>query len=393
MALPTSSAEIRVKAPVAGIDPDVKIPRAISAQGERADQIQRAIAGSDSTADGKPPSPQGEPPAPVPQPTPTEPEDQSQDSPSPHEDPATGGEPADAQNWERRFKGLQGRYDRDVRQMRENVSLMSDQIRQLQSENATLRTAMPAPTQQANGAAAPAHTLLTPQEIEDYGPEFVDVARRIAQEVAGPLQAEVHSLRAQLGTVQQETGNSFLQRMDREISAEIKDWAALNRDQRFVEWVKLPDVFSGAIRQQLMQEAWNAGDSRRVVAFFRAFLTEEAAVDPRRANGQMRQQGFNRTVTPTPSPVAPPTQEPQLALEDLAAPGRAHSAGGSPAEKPVYTSADLTRFWTDVAHGRWRGREAQQQAVEADIMQAQKEGRIITDQRSVLPHDPRAPQR
>jgi len=384
MALPTTADQIRAKPAAGDVDPDVKIPRAITAQGERADQIQRALQPETPpvTADGKQPPP-GDAPA-IPAQDPSTPQ---------NEVPPAPGEPED-NNWERRFKGLQGRYDRDVRQVRENIGQMSDQIRQLQDQNATLRMSLPPPPA-PNGEIPPVQSLLTQQEIDDYGQEFVDVSRRIAQEVAAPLQAEIRSLRGQLGTVSQETGNAFLQRMDREIGAVVQNWQTLNRDQRFVEWTKLPDLFSGAIRQALMQEAWNAGDSRRVAAFFQAFLAEEAAVDPQRANGQHRVPEFHRTVTPTPpvSPVAPPVQPPQLALEDLAAPGRAHSAGGNPAEKPVYTSADLTRFWTDVAHGRWRGREAQQQAVEADIMQAQKEGRIIVDQRAVLPFDPRAPTR
>lgn len=75
-------------------------------------------------------------------------------------------------------------------------------------------------------------------------------------------------------------------------------------------------------------------------------------------------------------------------LASLAAPGRAHSAGGQPAEKPVYTAAEITKFYTDVAAGRWRGREQQQSAIDQDIMMAQREGRILTDNRTQLPRDP-----
>jgi len=389
MALPTTADQIRAKAPADGIDPNVKIPRNITAQGERAEAIQRAITGQ-PTADSNPPSPSGDLPRGAPVDAPGQPQEDPS-TPQSEIPPAVGGEAeaAQPQDWERRFKGLQGRYDSDVRKVRESVNQMSDQIRQLQQENASLRMAAPSPVPPEG--TPPVETLLTPQEIEDYGQEFVDVSRRIAREVAAPLEAEIRNLRAGLGSVQQETGNSFMTRMDQSLGQLVgPQWQQLNRDERFVAWTKLPDVFSGAIRGSLMQEAWNAGDARRVAAFFQAYLAEEAAVDPQRANGQARPPQFNRTV----SPVTPPTEQaPQLALEDLAAPGRAHSAGSNPAEKPVYTSADLTRFWTDVAHGKWRGREQQQAAVEADIMQAQKEGRIIVDQRSILPFDPRAPQR
>jgi hypothetical protein len=76
-------------------------------------------------------------------------------------------------------------------------------------------------------------------------------------------------------------------------------------------------------------------------------------------------------------------------LANLASPGRAHSAGGSPAEKPVYTTAEITKFYTDVASGKWRGREQHQAAIDADIILAQREGRIIVNQRTQLPVDSR----
>ena len=107
-----------------------------------------------------------------------------------------------------------------------------------------------------------------------------------------------------------------------------------------------------------------------------------AATDPQAA-GATRQPVMQTVVTPTPVPMAQVSASPlhpgtpHLQLADIAAPGRAHSAAGTPAEKPVYSPQDITRFYTDVAAGRWRGREAQAQAIEADIMIAQREGRIL----------------
>jgi hypothetical protein len=176
--------------------------------------------------------------------------------------------------------------------------------------------------------------------------------------------------------------------MNSTIAAAVPEWVELNKDPRFVEWSQLPDIFSGAIRKTLMQEAWNSGDSSRVIAFFQAFLAEEAALHPPGGNGQVRPAP--RTVVGDQS-ILPPSApaSPTLDLATLAAPGRAHSAGGTPAEKPVYTTAEITKFYTDVASGKWRGREQQQAAIDADIILAQRENRIIFNQRTQLPMDPR----
>jgi len=277
-------------------------------------------------------------------------------------------------------QSLQGRENAELRRARDAITQLSNRLESLERENNSLKAG---PQPQPNGAAA---ATLTDEEIQDYGPEFVDVMRRVAAETAAPLNEEIHRLRAQMGHVQQETGNAFLNRMNTTLEGLIPRWADLNKDARFIEWSQLPDIFSGAIRKTLMQEAWNSGDPHRVAAFFQAFLAEEAATNPQ---GQGRQQ------LPPPSrmvvsdtPMNPGTPGATLDLASLAAPGRAHSAGATPAEKPVYTAADITRFYDDVKMGRWRGREQQQRAVDQDIMMAQREGRIISDQRTMLPRDP-----
>jgi Mor family transcriptional regulator len=180
---------------------------------------------------------------------------------------------------------------------------------------------------------------LTEQEISEYGPEFVDVLRRAAAEVAGPLQAEIQHLRAQLAPVQNEVGNAFLTRMNATISAAVPNWQELNRDARFIEWTQLPDVFSGVVRQQLMQQAWNEGDAARVIAIMRAYLAE--------AGGG--QGGYY----------------PNTALERRRTDDR-----------PVYAKQDVTRFYTEVATGRFKGTEAERRQIDRELSIAAAEGRI-----------------
>ena len=259
---------------------------------------------------------------------------------------------------------------------------MSTRITSLEGENSSLRTQVRPPSDPAN----PPVSLLTEQEIADYGPDFIDVVRRAVKEATDPLMAEIGTLRGQMGQVQSETTNAFMSRMNTTLNAAVPQWEALNKDPKFIQWSQLPDVFSGAIRRALMQDAWNSGDPNRLIAFFRAYLAEEAATDPQAA-GATRQPVMQTVVTPTPVPIAQVAGQvsasplhpgaPHLHLSDLAAPGRAHSAAELPAEKPVYSPQDITRFYTDVAAGRWRGREQQAQAIEADIMMAQREGRIL----------------
>jgi hypothetical protein len=384
MAMPVTVAELRRTTALASgtVDPNVKIPQHVIDAGKRSELIQRSMNGEaepsvaaaveNGQAQGN-----GEAPPPLaPNGAPQEPPPPNGSAAAPQEGDEQPGQPV---NWEERYRRLHGRHEADTRRAREAVNLLSQRLDQMERENGQLRATQPLAPPPEQPAQA-----LTEQEIADYGPEFVDVMSRVAQATAAPLQHEIQSLKGQLGHVQQETGNAFLTRMDATISAAIPGWADLNNDPRFVSWSKLPDVFSGAIRKTLMQEAWNSGDAHRVVAFFQAFLAEEAATNPQGSNGQMRP--VPRTVDALTPPAAP--TQPQMSLETFAAPGRAHSAGSAPVEKQYYTAAQITKFYTDCAAGRWRGHEQQRAALDADIMLAQREGRIIPNPRNQAPRDP-----
>ena len=164
MAQPTSSEELRNKPPPADIDPNVILPKAVAEAGKRSDIIQASLATGGPPTNGA--APNGELQEPgndeVQIQTPQEIAPQEQENLSP-------------EDWQRRYNAMRGRVEQQTDQMRQ----MAEQLQRLQVRN---NSSAPAP--QRNDAP---RKLLTDQEIEDYGPEFVDVVRRAAAEVATPL--------------------------------------------------------------------------------------------------------------------------------------------------------------------------------------------------------------
>jgi hypothetical protein len=218
---------------------------------------------------------------------------------------------------------------------------------------------------------------LTPDEINDYGEDFIGMVQRIAQHT---VEGKIAPLAQEVGRTQRQVGVHQNQGMHAQMTALYPDWEKMNEYEPFVQWTQLPDPYSGVIRGTLMQEAWNAGDARRVNAFFQGFLAEEAALNPAGAGRQ--------AATPLAPPNGAPAPAPPLTLTRLAAPGGARSAQSQPAEKRVYTPEDITRFYTEVAAGKWRHRDQERAAVDLDIHQAQHEGRIIQHQGRFAPPQP-----
>jgi hypothetical protein len=124
----------------------------------------------------------------------------------------------------------------------------------------------------------------------------------------------------------------------------------------------------------LIANAFEAHDAPRVLRFFNGFLAEEAAAG--------NPSGFGSE--PPQAPAVPSNgnggqRQSRVSLERLAAPGRARSGASATApssEKPLISTAQISRFYADVAANRYRGREAEKNSLEAMIFEAQRDGRI-----------------
>lgn len=379
---PSGTLDNRGQIPPDRIDPDVVLPPGVIAARERANAAYQSAYGGGANGGGgdNPPAPG----APGAQATPAQvliPPNGAAPAVVQEELPETN--PDGSTNWENRFKALKGRYEADTRRSREieqRLGTLTSEVEQLRSRPAAQEADLVPPQ------------LLSQKEIEEYGPDLVDVIKRAAQEAVmpmfGTLAKEVGHLKGRADNTENETGRQFLVRMNGAMDATVPGWDEINRDPRFIDWTKRNDVYSGLNRQEMLQKAWYAGDSNRVAAFFRGFLAEEAATDPAAADARQRAMAAaNGGHAPYPGtgagPASPsPAQAPRVTLESLAAPGRARAAVAPPAGKPVWTADGISQFYLDCAQGKFRGREAERAATEADLMSAQREGRIVVNPRT-----------
>lgn len=340
------------------IDPNVKIPAAVRAAAKRADEAFHAY--RDHPVEEQPAEPAAEAPAEPPVVTSQGNPEQSPASlakepaaEAPAEAPATG----EDETWEHKYKSVNGRYVR----LQEQLRTALDRITDLQNVIASLQTA-PAP---AKAEPAKAERLITPEEETDYGTDFLNVVGKKAREELLPVisqyEQKIGELEKKLqgvnGVVQQTAHEKMLAGLD----SNLPNWRELNVNPEFLSWLRLPDPYSGAIRHDMLKAAYAQGQANRVLAFFNGFLAEEAAVAPAQAEPDNRG-----------------TRVPKVPLETLAAPGRAKTAASAsaPAEKPIFTRAQIAAFYADVAAGRYRTYEAERAKIESQIFAAQADGRI-----------------
>jgi len=63
--------------------------------------------------------------------------------------------------------------------------------------------------------------------------------------------------------------------MNAEVTREVPNWREVNKDPRFLAWLRKPNIYTGKSNQDLLNEAARSADAQRVAAFFKGFLSEE----------------------------------------------------------------------------------------------------------------------
>lgn len=342
------------------IDESVKIPDAVKASAARAEEAFKAQYQTQAETDGVQETQQEAPAASTEVPLTKTAETASQEVASTAEPVKAKQE--DDQSWEHRYKSMKGRYERSEAQIR----TLSEQVTNLQNVIATLQTA-PQPFSQEDDADYSTSRLITPEEEKDYGSEFLSVVGKKAKEELTPevskLRKEIAGLKQQLNGVGNYVAGNARERMENAMNDQLPNWKEVNVNPEFLNWLKLPDAYSGAIRHELLKAAYERNDTPRVLAFFKGFLAEEAATNPADRGPDL--------------PDGASVQQ-KVSLESLAAPGRAKTAAASsaPAEKPSFTRAQISKFYADSAAGRYRGREAEKDRIERQIFDAERDGRI-----------------
>lgn len=341
----------------ADIDPPVTIPNNESpvppavAAAARAAEALHAQVYAPQTAPAAPQPPQSQAPATgAPQP------------PARTEVPETGGNGS----WEHRYLAMKGRYDQQAQDVGQMQQLLQDMSGELAQTRALLR---PNPTPAAPQRRLPPKAI-TAEDEQKYGPELLSLIQRAARDVVAPALDKVSRQTEALKTnfidpLQAQVAHTSSLTIYQVLDQSLPEWRTVNVDPRFKAWMRLQDVYSGVVRETLLQDAFQAADAPRVLSFFKGFLLEE------QVTGQ-------RPVLPQDQPATLP---PQPAVDPLmlAVPGRHKPAGSEPplsADKPVYARSQISKFYDDVRRGVYIGHDQLRMNTEASIFAAQNEGRI-----------------
>jgi len=330
-------------------------PRAVRAASDRANQIHAEVypAEEEPPVDESAQQPPAEPPAGAP--PPEAPETPPAAPPPPQAPP----EPAQAKEesldyWKNKFQTLEGKYRAEVPRQASQLREAGDRIQRLEQTLANMATTP------AQAAESSAKSLVSPEEVEEYGEDFVSMIRRVAQEEAGrAVQTVAPRIDEVRGELQQNRAQTAIDRVYAQLDGSVENWRVINRSPEFLEWLDQEDPFAGDTRKTLLRKAFDRKDGPRVLAFFTGFLDEQRTIQPQTQA----------------EPQTPPARaKPKVSLEQLAGPRGGSSSGGAQMseEAPIqpWTRRQIAAFYKDVQTGVYKNDPAKRDMIERSINRA-----------------------
>lgn len=270
--------------------------------------------------------------------------------------------------WKHKFLTMQGRFTAQQKNIAGLEQTMRDMAKELVASQQLLQQ-QPANQHQTEGTRAnPDHNkLITSEDRETYGDDLVNFTQRAALAAVSPA---IQALTDENNRLKKTVNTSVKRTMFDQVTERIPNWRDINKDSRWLGWLTLPNIYTGQIRQQVLDNAIAAADAPKVVQLFKDFLAEANATGQTFQSPQHEQRD---TSQPAPRIAA-------VDLATLAAPGKAHPAPGNqspaPNAKPFITRAEISQFYNDSRRGLYAGREAEYRQREAELQAAQSEGRI-----------------
>ena len=263
-------------------------------------------------------------------------------------------------NWKKRFTNYKASTDATINGLRRDLIDMQSANAAIARELQQLQVA----SSQREVQGDMFEGAFTQEDEDTFGTEGLDVVKKAARVAIDrqvkPLEAElqkqkearVQDLSRAAASQKRAEYNEFLGRLE----TLVPEYAELNKDKGFLQWLSGADQYSGYRRADLFRKAEASRDVARVADFFVEYRSTQAPQQPEIPKDVQRQ------VTPV---------------------GRG-GGGAQQRQKPkdpgMYRQSDIDKFYSDVMKGLYKDQAGVIAATEAAIEQAYVENRVIKNQ-------------
>jgi hypothetical protein len=323
------------------------LPKQVQAQADALEQYERQV----QQAQNPEPKPSNSPETP--------PKDQEASAPAPA--PADPPKPSDddSSTWRQRYLSLQGQYNSQVPALQQQVHTLTESVAQLTQQLKTKEAPAPEPSPEAE--------LVTKKDVDAFGEDLVDLARRIAKDEFGKreskylkqieaLQGQLAEAKGQVGEVVESTAKSANERFFEALDAKLPGWDQVQATAECQEWLGTRIAGTTATWDMALKDAAGRRDVKTVLEVFENFFMKHPTLNPN---------------APAPAP-APAKQE----LQRQVAPSKSSASSPTANTKRTYTGAEYQAESMRLMRLMQKGQVEEAGRLDAELNAALAEGRV-----------------
>jgi hypothetical protein len=268
-----------------------KLPKAIQAEIELAEQIQKSLeppasedgnTGEENPADNTPPATSNV----------IESENTTETAPTPN---------AEEQSWKTKYDVLSGKYNAEVPKLHEQVQNTVNALHALQQEIDQLKA-------KPQAEKKPPQSHITAKDEETFGGDLIDLARRVVKDEISGLISDFSHVKAVISTLTDlpnkvKTVETKQQLTEEElfwadVAKQIPNWQAIDADPLWIEFLANKPAFTSRTYRELAIEAIAQGQVAPLVELVKVW--EDATGQTSQKEEQSKKQKeLNSQVAPT----------------------------------------------------------------------------------------------
>ena len=255
-------------------------------------------------------------------------------------------------DFKQKYNTLRGKYDAEVPRLHQQLKDLASEL------NALKKAQEEKPVEPAKPKEKVSY--VTDEDRAEFGEELIDVQRRVAKEVAQDYedrfeaQAEIiKQLQDQLKQNDSKVGEmSFSQKLGQL----VPDFAQIDNDPRWVEWLNEVDPIIRDQRRVLAQAAFDKGDADAVAHYVKLF--KQSLGEP---EAKVQEKAVRQTE-----------------LEKQVSPSRSATTASTPTDRKsrVYSQREIDAGWNKIRTLNTKGQFAEAEKLEAELTAAYLEGRV-----------------
>ena len=257
----------------------------------------------------------------------------------------------DQDDFKQKYFVLKGKYDAEVPRLQHELSELRKTVTEIQDNK---------PKPVVEDKSDTTDDLLNDPDLRFLSDEYPDVFKALiafqkrATKKVDTFDSSV--LEKKIERLEQATAKTKEERFSDDLNKMAPDWATINDNPRFIDWLNEMDDLTGYTRLQLATVAQNNLDGSRVAAFYNTFKKSNGLVEKKDDSGDKNQRkDMSKYVAPntTKRATVDKIDEPEIITRDF-----------------------INKFYSDARKGAFNGRDDAYNKIEAKIEKALLEGRI-----------------